>query len=246
MPRLFVIGDSHAQAYSTLMPLYAMDTGADVYFYSNGGCPFLSLQLSRERACQQETATSIADMLTRIREGDVLFMPSLRLERLSDQHERTNATPWETRLRIGSLDPTRERAVDEAIAALKPFAERGVRIVFEAPKPLFPAPPFRCTDWFNAGNPICASGLAIDRADFARYRSPVMQSFARITQRVPGVTVWDPLPLLCPERVCHAMRDGRPLYYDGDHLSGYANRLLAPEFESWIARLVDNSAPRTP
>jgi hypothetical protein len=65
-----------------------------------------------------------------------------------------------------------------------------------------------------------------------------MQAFAEISKRVPGVTVWDPLPPLCPGKICDAMRDGHPLYYDGDHLSGYANRLLVPEFESFVARLV--------
>jgi hypothetical protein len=178
-------------------------------------------------------------MLARMREGDILFMPSLRLDRLTDQNEHiANQASWEARLRTGNADPQRQRAVDEAVLALKPFAERGVRIVFEAPKPLFRAPPFRCADWFNAGNPICAPGLAMDRADLERYRAPVMQAFAEISKRVPGVTIWDPLPPLCPDRTCYAMRDGHPLYYDGDHLSGYANRLLAPEFESFVARLV--------
>jgi peptidoglycan/LPS O-acetylase OafA/YrhL len=239
MPRLFVIGDSHAQAYATMMPLFAMDTGAEVFFYSNGGCPFLSLQLFRETGCKPQTGTSTTDMLARMREGDILFMPSLRLDRLTDQNEHiANQASWEARLRTGDADPQRQRAVDEAVLALKPFAERGVRIVFEAPKPLFRAPPFRCADWFNAGNPICAPGLAMDRADLERYRAPVMQAFAEISKRVPGVTIWDPLPPLCPDRTCYAMRDGHPLYYDGDHLSGYANRLLAPEFESFVARLV--------
>ncbi|MET0230137.1 MAG: acyltransferase family protein [Rhodanobacteraceae bacterium] len=242
MPRLFVIGDSHAQAYATMMPVVAMDTGAEVYFYSNGGCPFLSLQLRREGVCVQQTATSTADMLARMHADDILFMPSLRLDRLTDQNEhRAEMAKWDTRLLAGDTDPSRKRAVDEAVAALKPFAERGVRIVFEAPKPLFRAPAFRCVDWFNAGNPICAPGLTMDRGELVRYRAPVMQSFSEIARRVPGVTIWDPLPLLCPDSVCHATRDGHPLYYDGDHISGYANRLLAPAFERSMERLAEKT-----
>ncbi len=99
------------------------------------------------------------------------------------------------------------------------------------------APPFRCVDWFNRDNPICEGGLTIDRAEMLRYREPVMQAFAAISARVAGVTVWDPLPTLCPEATCDAMRDGHPLYYDGDHISGYANRLLLPSFETAMARL---------
>ena len=54
---------------------------------------------------------------------------------------------------------------------------------------------------------------------------------------------WDPFPLLCPDEICAAVtRDGHPLIYDGDHLSGYANRMLAPHFERWVGRLIGDEA----
>jgi hypothetical protein len=46
---------------------------------------------------------------------------------------------------------------------------------------------------------------------------------------VPQLRLWDPLPLLCPGTTCQAMSGGRPLFLDGDHLSGHGNDVVYPE-----------------
>lgn len=45
-----------------------------------------------------------------------------------------------------------------------------------------------------------------------------------------GVKILDPLPYLCWHGRCHGAKDGRPLYYDDDHLSEWGNKLLVPMF----------------
>lgn len=45
-----------------------------------------------------------------------------------------------------------------------------------------------------------------------------------------GVKILDPLPYLCPDGRCHGAQNGRPIYYDDDHLSEYGNKLLVPMF----------------
>lgn len=45
-----------------------------------------------------------------------------------------------------------------------------------------------------------------------------------------GVKILDPLPYLCWDGACHGSKDGRPMYYDDDHLSEFGNRLLTPMF----------------
>lgn len=44
------------------------------------------------------------------------------------------------------------------------------------------------------------------------------------------VKILDPLPYLCRDGRCHGAKDGRPLYYDDDHLSEHGNKLLVPMF----------------
>ena len=46
-----------------------------------------------------------------------------------------------------------------------------------------------------------------------------------------GVKILNPLPYLCDDEFCYGSRDGRPLYYDDDHLSEYGNKFLVPMFE---------------
>ncbi len=50
-----------------------------------------------------------------------------------------------------------------------------------------------------------------------------------------GVSILDPLPHLCDAQRCPGVRQGRPLYYDDDHLSEHGNRLLVPMFSAVFA-----------
>jgi hypothetical protein len=65
----------------------------------------------------------------------------------------------------------RRQAIDEAQAALAELSQAGAQIVFEAPKPIFRAPTFRCSDWFNAHTPVCSGGLTEDAQFLRDYRS---------------------------------------------------------------------------
>ena len=232
VPTLFVIGDSHASAYLGLLTEHVLRSGATVVLYHNQNCTFASLQPEREQgACPAQGQAAIDDMLARGRTGDIVFLAALRLNRLSNQFAGVD----EARARdgIGGEAARTRRATAEKtlIAQLAPLARHGMRMIADAPKPVFRAPPFRCADWFDRGNPICAAGLAMRRDDLQRYRAPVLDSLARVAQGVPPLLVWDPFPILCPDAVCVAIRDGKPLFFDGDHLSAYANRMLRDDFE---------------
>ncbi len=230
---VYAMGDSHAMAYEGLFKQYARSRGTPVHVYANAGCPVISLQPSRDIEipwCRQATDAALRDLHTRAKPGDVLFLPSLRLARLSDQWIYFGELRAKDEMLGARADEGRQRAIAHAVANLRELAERGVHIVFEAPKPLFKAPPFRCADWFNRTNPICAQGFSISRELLDTLREPVLRSFAEIARQVPGVSVWDPYPILCPEEQCNAWRDGLPLFLDGDHISGYGNRLLLPSF----------------
>jgi len=46
-----------------------------------------------------------------------------------------------------------------------------------------------------------------------------------------GAIILNPLPYLCDDKYCYGSKDGRPLYYDDNHLSEYGNKFLVPMFE---------------
>nr|WP_319566118.1 acyltransferase family protein [uncultured Rhodoferax sp.] len=45
-----------------------------------------------------------------------------------------------------------------------------------------------------------------------------------------GIKILDPIPYLCKNDRCHGDQNGRPIYYDGNHMSEYGNKLLVPMF----------------
>lgn len=226
--RIFVIGDSHAIAYEPMLKRLVAQTGARVEVLSSAGCGVLALVYPASPACAAFQHAALARAAERLAAGDVVFLPALRLPRFADQFVRFDPDPAAL---FAASATTTDRQVDTTAPALAALAARGIRVVLEAPLPLFRAPAFRCADWFNAANPICAGGLSIDRAGMEALRAPVLATFARI----PDAEVWDPLPTLCPAATCEAIRDHRPLFFDADHLSGYGAVSLLESFRAFIA-----------
>jgi hypothetical protein len=122
----------------------------------------------------------------------------------------------------------------------------GVWVIFDAPKPVFRAPAFRCSDWFNASNPVCGAGLEMDRAFLETQREPILAAMLALKNRHPKVAIWDPFPILCPTATCSAYEGNMPLFFDGDHISAHANRVLYPEFSRLVRGLMTAAGPGKP
>ncbi len=242
---LFVAGDSHALVYNELLRRKVVQDGGQVRLYGSGGCALVGMQGWRgaNPACEAYTRNVIEDIQATARAGDVLFLPGLRVPRLAEQYQLFDIAQVQADLASPAAVQGRAAEVAAAIAQLRPLAERGVRIVLEAPKPVLPAPPYRCSDAFNRHNPICVNGMQIPRARTEAMRAPVLDSLRQVAAALPGASVWDPLPTLCPGEVCQPDAGGRPLYFDGDHLSGYGNRVLLPVFRDHLQRDDQRSSP---
>lgn len=60
-----------------------------------------------------------------------------------------------------------------------------------------------------------------------------------LKREFPALSVWDPFPILCPTQTCSAFdRQGKPLFFDSNHLSGHGNRVLAPSFITRVQKLL--------
>ncbi len=240
--RLSVIGDSHATAYLPLFEQLSAALGVKVQVYTYPGCAFVDLRMpmhiGRGPGCVDFTSAAVAQVVRDAGRGDVLFLASLRQPRFADQWAAFDAREV---LRVAGSDTLRQwsrEARDEAPRLLRPVLAAGVQVLFDAPKPVFLSPTFRCADWFNRHNPVCRGGLQQPRATLENLRAPVMASIRAIADGNPAIGVWDSLPLLCPEATCSAMRDQRPLFFDGDHLSAYGNAQLFPAFRATVAPLL--------
>ncbi len=237
-PRIIVMGDSHAQALRRMLSRHVLETGAEVVFYQNDGCTFASLQPDREGGpCPAGATAALSHVMAHHRQGDILLLAALRLSRWADHFSYPDeARAWASMTGEHAWKK-RRHATEDLIRAVGPVVQRGFRIVLLAPTPILRATPYRCADWFNRSNPACSKGLSVPRSDLLRYRQQVIDAFALIAKQLPATYVWDPFPTLCPGTTCGAYLDGHPVLIDGDHMTGYANMLLLPEFESFIAAL---------
>lgn len=234
---LHVIGDSHALAYATLYKQFSIRNNLEVDVYLNGGCPFISFQTERDLdnvQCRPNAEASLRALHNRVKPGDVLFLASLRLPRFGDQWAYFGPESHQQSFFSAKAQANRQLSVTYAIETLREFSEQGVHVVFEAPKPIFQSPPYRCTDWFNMNNPICAHGMSMKRDLLQKYRAPVLNSYSQVINALPSVSVWDPFPVLCPGTECSVWREGHSMFFDGDHLSAYGSMTLLPDFTTYM------------
>ncbi|WP_420143849.1 acyltransferase family protein [Sphingobium sp.] len=236
--RLFAVGDSHNVAYAPIYRQLAADLGVEVRQYSRPNCGYLKLIRPMEEAspCQPFVDAIEADLKHNLRQGDVLFLAGLRLYRLTEEFDRLPAHDWSG----GDRDKLAAGTMEAEHSLMTLARGTGARLILEAPKPLFRSPPFRCSDWFNRSNPICEGGETMPRSELTDMRQPVYQAMQTLTARVPGLRIWDPFPILCPGKTCSALVDGRPIFFDGDHISGHANDVLYPSFKAEVGKLLDH------
>lgn len=223
------------------------ELGTEIQLYSYPGCGFLDLRFPMSQALSPECIRFSERVSAQIAEsakaGDVLFLPSLRQPRFTDQwltldHEAVWALE-----RSASYQQLSLQAQEDAVVRLQPLLNAGVSVLFDAPKPVFLAPAFRCVDPYNRTNPICAGGLTRSKSELETLRTPVMSNLLKLSEQYAGITIWDSFPVLCPEAQCQMIRDGRPLFFDGDHVSAYGNAVLYPHFRDQLSTLMQSSAP---
>jgi len=64
-------------------------------------------------------------------------------------------------------------------------------------------------------------------------RTP-MNILFKIKENFPHIVIWDPIDDLCNAESCDVYKDGKPLFFDADHLSGYGNEVLKSSFSNMI------------
>lgn len=234
--QLFAIGDSHTGAYHQMLEQISAEQGRVVRMVDIPGCAYVDLMNSAgatvDSSCADAHKTMLRIVLSRATPGDVVFLSSLRLPRLIEigGHRRRQGT--DVYARTSTELAGVKAAASDAPRWILPLLDAGLKVIFELPKPIFRVHPFQCVDWFNKRHPDCSPGITERRADQERYRAPAVEAGQDLASKHAGIIVWDPLPDLCEQDTCSALRGARPLFFDGDHLSPYGNLVLLPSFKS--------------
>lgn len=219
--RLIVMGDSHAGAYQRTLWRIAASGAFEPHLLTLGGCRVVYVtQVPDIARCPEFQRVAFARVRALARPGDVLFLPGLQTPRYARVEAGGPITPPR---------PIDSGKILESRDHLRDYAALGIPVIVEAPKPTMPMEVYRCGDWFNRGNPDCAIPPGGTAAERWRRMAPTREAMRRVVAGMPGVTLWDPTLWLCRNEECPAYLQGRPLYFDMDHLSGYANdRLTGP------------------
>lgn len=231
---LFLLGDSHAWAYSDLVAYLNRDGLVNVERHTVFGCSNANFRTPVSDECKARMMAVIQDIKRKAKPGDFVLLASLKMPRVGDQwvsfdRQKVLADHYSLKAENGRL-----QAFAQAEEVVGSLTAAGLKVVMDAPKPVMPSPAFRCSDWFNRGNPICEPGFQLDRAYLMELRRPILGSMRLLQSKYSGVYIWDNFDVLCKGAVCSAFDGSQPLFFDGDHLSGHANRLLLPHFKGFL------------
>jgi peptidoglycan/LPS O-acetylase OafA/YrhL len=236
---IFALGDSHAGAYTTMLSMIQERHGARVVIIGGGGQSLANLLKPSEKPLKELEwyQQELERLRSEVRPGDIVFLASLRMNRLCDQWGPFNDQEIFQNQNGPNAIENQKKALEEAKTILQDLSKFPVTVIIDAPKPILAAPPFRCSDWFNRMNPAGVKGLSISREELQTRRAPVMASLKILQVKFSGLVVWDPFNTLCSGPTFHAFDGNLPILFDGDHLSGHGNRMLYPEFEALLISL---------
>lgn len=227
--KIFIIGDSHAGHFGTLLTELRAVMHFEFTVLDDRSCRVAPL--TRPRGECDDWLDVVERVQNESKPGDIVLLSSLRIPRLSSlvngQQESTTEIIDQYLVEIASYDRAELlRESQEAVAALR---AGGAIVVIPTPTPVFPAPVFRCLDWFNSVNPVCDGGFAVAAFEMERASAPAKSIIATLEQERVA-TAWDIFSVLCPDQICEAQRGGRYVVYDGDHLSAWGNYMVMPGF----------------
>ena len=238
------VGDSHSGAYERMLGRIALRQNRPVELYETRGCGIFRFQgpdRPLPASCLAFRSGELRRLVDRLSPGDVLFLASLKLPTYRDEGEAllrpTADLPPADSFRTRDTADVQQRA-----AEIRPFLDKGVIVVVEDVKPVMKSSPFTCADWYTRIKPYCAPLGPVPRAEIEERAARAHASLALLARLEPRIKFWRPIEKLCDGAVCPPFRDGKPLYFDSHHLSGYGDDVLLDDFGQMLLGLGDRPA----
>lgn len=238
-PKLIIAGDSHARALRSAAIDSSQNSG--VLFWGMSGCPTIANALFSPATGRKPTlCAEFNQQLIHQLQSQHLGMPLLLISRTSlavkgynelingqvdtrpfiafDKVPLTGAD-FEQAFTHNLVETACTLAHHRPVYLLRPIPEMGIDVPGAVSKNLM----------FGLGKPR----VSISLEDYhARHRFVWQAQDLAAAQC--GVRLLDPLPYLCDSNHCYGDHNGRPIYFDDDHLSEFGNQLLKPLFAPLI------------
>ena len=221
-PRVLVWGDSHAEALVPAIEEIARREGIAVSFAGRRGCPPGKApetpSPSWDRGCIEFDEAVLQFAATGPGLSDVVL-----ISRWGELEGGTRGSPL---IRDSAWD-----RLDDTVTAIAGKGRR-VWLVGPLPRPAFDVP-----------HALYAQSLGFDQdidlrpsvADFVRQRARTFAILEDMAGR-HGARLLLPHAVLCDAVRCAVSRDGRPYYFDDNHVTTFGARALAPILEEALVR----------
>lgn len=236
MPSVVVMGDSHANAVVTASAVAAKKYGGGsaVELTRTGGTTVLGFKYTNGNKIDLFNEYYVRQLGNGLLAGVPLVVVNRNTPAIRGENELQNPKPaayLSKRYSVFNEELDREYSValvktacqlaeHRPIYLVRPIPEMGI----DVPKAMARALMF--------GKPAPQISISLEEYH-ARHKVVWAAQDAAAAQC--GVKILDPLPYLCHDGRCWGSNDGRPIYYDDNHLSEYGNKLLVPMFKQVFA-----------
>ena len=229
---VILIGDSHAEALVTALEMSY--EGKGVMFIAKNACPTIfgaehQPYQRRKGSCRKFNEDAL--VTTRNYSGKKIFIVNRTALYLHGQNEKARYEsngPWvyfPNKAQGKSFEEEfKEKLIETAckfneqndVFLVRPIPEMGVNV----PKAITRAMTLGQLD----------PNISLTTDNYFHRENLVWEAQDEAIKRC-GVRVLDPLPFLCASGKCIGSLNGRPLYYDDNHLSEFGNKVLVPMFD---------------
>jgi peptidoglycan/LPS O-acetylase OafA/YrhL len=207
-PTVALVGDSHAHHLVAGLSRYYRERG-DNLLYLGTRLPFWGVS-SRDDDRYQEVTPAMLDLALASRlVHTVILCTALKMDlqkRIGREHVRL------------------------ATATLERFLAAGKRVIWVEDVPELDFEPRQCLRRVAIPTSTTRIPCAIDRRAFDRDTAPHRSALATLRARLPELRVFEAWSVLCDDARCWALRDGKLLYRDKDHLSVDGDLLVGEAF----------------
>ncbi len=215
-PTWAVVGNSHAVELANQLAENLRDTGDGIKHLTITACsPTYGRGESAKTSCGRWTEDVMDYLLGEERLATIVVSYRTNSLAPADESDRETAV----------TEAARAEAADSYFAMVHRLADAGKKVVLVLQAPDLE----RHIEYYvgTVGGDDRADFVAgIDRKDWDRRIAPIRQ---RLSELPRNVVVVDPAELFCNPSSCAAIKDGKALYYDDDHMSLAGADLVAKE-----------------
>jgi peptidoglycan/LPS O-acetylase OafA/YrhL len=241
LPAFVLVGDSHANAFSSAV-FNALDEKAWGINFVRAGCPYIENQKNRNadnnKECINDNQNRKAVILDEFKNVPVVWgarlaaslfgqsdprrvqrgdkFPSIYFDQEYEVYSDKLLVELENNLTITACELTQN---GRRLGLVGSIPEMGVNVPdYLSRKMLF-------TDQYADVKITLTQHLA---------RTQVIDEMLMRVAKQCNAVFLDPKKYLCDGHFCYGSFEGRPFYYDGDHLSEYGNQKLIPLFREFL------------